>query len=83
MQLPGVNRCIVPRNMKDAPTLTSQLSSFHWTRGLPACQYMQSHVVQVKWVKDAKSSAYAIVQETVKGVTKRQITGMNSQHLFL
>lgn len=31
--------------------------------------------VQVKWVKDARSSAYVIVQESVKGVTKRQITG--------
>lgn len=30
----------------------------------------------MKWVKDAKSSAFVNVQEVVKGVTKRQITGM-------
>lgn len=52
-------------------------STCHWIKGL------LSHDVQVKWVKDAKSSAYAIVQETVKGVTKGQITGMPFQILCI
>ena len=30
---------------------------------------------QVKWVRDARSSAYLNVQDTVKGVTQRAITG--------
>ena len=32
---------------------------------------------QVKWARDAKSSAYLNVQETVKGVTQRAITGVH------
>lgn len=39
------------------------------------------HDSQVKWVKDAKSSSYINVQESVKGITRRQITG--TEILFL
>eukprot|EP00892_Ulva_mutabilis_P007511 jgi/Ulvmu1/5131/UM021_0148.1 len=72
----GYNYCIDVKNstgedQRDGVYVTStNEEDLHGSRG--TCNF------QVKWVKGTRSSAYVIVHESVKGVTRRQITEQDS-----